>query len=433
MRDFRPGRAYENPLRCAILKPSQSQPDGPEMHIEYLSLNNFRNYARLELALPVGAVVLHGQNAQGKTSLLEALYYLATSRSPYTTSDRQLIHWRTEDDPIPFARLAADIVRADSPRQRLELTLMLDKSTGQARFKKVIKLNGVEKRVMDIVGLLAVVLFLPQDLALVEGSPSERRRFMDTTLTQLDHEYLDALERYERALPQRNALLRRIAEKRSRPAELDYWDEQIAEAGAVIIAGRQRFLRELELRAQTNHYELTGGRETLTLKYQPSFTPTHEGGGQLSFDVLGLDLHRQVAPEEIAPQFREQLQQEQRESILRGVTLSGPHRDELRLHINGRDCGMYGSRGQARTAVMALKLAELGWMRDRIGEWPLLLLDEVVAELDAHRRAYLLEKLDGAAQTIVTTTELDIFNQDFLERAMVLQIVEGRIATENQP
>lgn len=402
------------------------------MHIEHLSLTNFRNYARLELTLPNKPIVLHGDNAQGKTSLLEAIYYLATSRSPYTSSDRQLIHWRTESDPLPFARMVAEFSNRESPLQRLEITLLLDMTTGSPRFKKNIKLNNVEKRVMDVVSLLAVVLFLPQDLSLVEGSPSDRRRFMDTTLTQVNRAYVQALDTYEKTLPQRNALLRRIAEKRSSAAELSYWDEQLSQAGAVLIAERQSFLRELERRAQSNHHDLTGGRETLTLQYQPSFLPTVEGSGQRSFDLLGLDLHRELTADDIQPQFAEKLKTEQRAAIDRGATLSGPHRDELRLMINGRDCGLYGSRGQARTAVMALKLAELEWMHDHLGEWPILLLDEVVAELDRSRRNYLLDRLNASAQTLVTTTELDIFSDSFLERSALLRIEAGQIADSSE-
>ena len=198
------------------------------MHIEHLSLTNFRNYARLEIGLPTTPVVLHGANAQGKTSLLEAIYYLATSRSPYTNSDRQLIHWRAEEEPIPFARMAAEIHTRQNPLNRLEMTLMMDNSSGVSRFKKTIRLNGVDKRVMDVVGLVNVVLFLPQDLMLIEGSPTDRRRFMDNTLGQVDKDYLEALETYEKILPQRNALLRRIAEGQSRPEELAYWDELMA-------------------------------------------------------------------------------------------------------------------------------------------------------------------------------------------------------------
>jgi DNA replication and repair protein RecF len=401
------------------------------MHIEHLSLTNFRNYARLELSLPATSpVVLHGANAQGKTSLLEAIYYLATAKSPYTATDRQLIHWRAETDPIPFARLSAEVYTRNHPLNRIEMTLVLDRNTdGLQRFRKVIKLNGVEKRVMDMVGLLNVVLFLPQDLTLVEGSPSDRRRFMDNTLGQVDGAYLQAVDTYEKVLPQRNALLRRIADRQSSPRELAYWDEQIVQFGSIIIAGRQKFLRELEYNAQRAHLELTGKREILTLRYQPSFVPTFAGDGQLSFNAPGLDIHRDLDSDQIAPQFANQLKAEQGESINRGMTLSGPHRDELRLFINDRDVGLYGSRGQARTSVMAFKLAELAWMREKIGEWPILLLDEVVAELDAERRAYLLDRIDGVTQTIATTTELDIFTESFLNRATIWHVIDGQIDT----
>jgi DNA replication and repair protein RecF len=405
------------------------------MHIEHFSLTNFRNYARLEVSLPFDRpVVLFGANAQGKTSLLEAIYYLATSRSPYTASDRQLIHWRTEDEPLPYARLSGEVCNRHSPLIRLEMTLMLERMPdGSQRFRKVVKVNGVEKRVMDTVGLLNVVLFLPQDLTLVEGTPSDRRRFMDDTLTQIEAEYLQALNLYEKVLPQRNALLRRIGEKQGSPRELGFWDEQLVQAGSVIIAGRQRFLRELEINAQEAHHDLTARLETLTLQYQPGFLPTAEGNGQLSFNMLGLDLHRDLSAEQVAPQFAEQLQNEQEEAIARGMTLSGPHRDELRLMINNRDAGLYGSRGQARTAVMALKLAELSWMRERTGEWPVLLLDEVIAELDSKRRAYLLERMNNTAQTLMTTAELEIFEPSFLERAAVWQVEDGRISAYQTP
>ena len=399
------------------------------MKIEHLSLTNFRNFARLEFSPPADRpIVLVGENAQGKTSALEAIYYLATSTSPYTTSDRQLIHWRTENDPIPFARLSAEISGADGGYHKLDITLMLDMTTGASRFKKAVKLNNVDKRVMDVARLLNVVLFLPRDLSLVEGAPSDRRRFMDGTLRQVDAEYFLAQQEYEKILPQRNALLKRIADKRADAVELEFWDEQLAANGAVIIAGRQRFLRELETKARATHHRLSGGRESLSLKYLPSMLPATQGEGrQLAFDVIGLDLHRQLSPAAIEQQFLERLQQQRRESIARGLTIAGPHRDELRLFINERDCCLYGSRGQARTVVMALKFAELEWMRDQSGQYPLFLLDEVVAELDSRRRAHLLERLDGAAQTLVTTTELEIFSPAFLERATVYQVQNGQI------
>ena len=403
------------------------------MRIDHLSLTNFRNYARLELSLPSDRpVLLYGDNAQGKTSALEAIYYLATSTSPYTTSDRQLIHWRTEGEPIPFARLSAELGGAAGAYDKLDITLMLDMSSGAPRFKKSVRHNSVEKRVMDVAGLLNVVLFLPQDLSLIEGSPADRRRFMNATLRQAKLDYYRALNEYEKILPQRNALLKRIGERRAGAVELEYWDEQLASNGAIIIAGRQQFLRELELRARDTHHDLTGGAETLSLRYLPSILPRADAnGGQLSFDLHGLDLNRQLTPAEIKPQFQEQLLQRRGEAIRRGATLAGPHRDELRLFINERDCGLYGSRGQARTAIMALKFAELEWMRDQRGEYPLFLLDEVVAELDSKRRQFLLERLDGQAQTLLTTTELDIFDGAFLELAQLLQVRNGQIHALN--
>lgn len=400
------------------------------MRINHLSLTNFRNYARLELELPAGKpLLLYGDNAQGKTSALEAVYYLATSNSPYTASDRQLIHWRAEEDPIPFARLSAELDNRDSSYQKLDITLMLDRSSGAPRFKKSIQLNHVEKRVNEVLGLLSVVLFLPQDLSLVEGSPADRRRFMNSALTQVNLDYRLALTEYEKILPQRNALLKRVAQRRAQALELEYWDAQLAKHGAVLISARQRFLRELERKARATHDALTGGREALSLKYLPSISPSANGDGkQLAFDGLGLDLNQQISPQAIEPQFVERLTAQRQESINRGVTLAGPHRDELRLMINERDCGLYGSRGQARTVVMALRFAELEWMREQIGEYPMFLLDEVVAELDGKRRAFLLERLDGSAQTMLTTTELDIFPPQFLQRSRVYHVHDGQIA-----
>jgi DNA replication and repair protein RecF len=397
------------------------------MRIEHLSLTNFRNYARLELSLPAGPVILQGDNAQGKTSILEAIYYLATSSSPYTTTDRQLLHWRTEEDPLPFARLAAEIAGQRTAFTQLDITLILDATNGVPRFRKVPRVNGVEKRVMDTIGLLNVVLFLPRDLALVEGTPSDRRRWMNDTLAQVDPRYYQALQNYEKILPQRNALLRRIAVGDAAPHELGYWDEQLVHAGSIILAGRQRLLRELEGLAQGHQLALTDQRESLALQYQPSFSPTAEGDGQRSFLVPGLDLHRELTPDQIMPQFNALLERERAESIQRGVTLSGPHRDELRMLVNGRDCGLYGSRGQARTVVLALKLAELAWMARTIGEWPVLLLDEVVAELDARRRAYLTQQLQGEAQILVTTTDLATLAPEFLARAAVWRVVNGQV------
>jgi DNA replication and repair protein RecF len=397
------------------------------MHIEHLSLQNFRNYARLEISLPSGPILLHGANAQGKTSLLEAIYYLATARSPYTVSDRQLINWYADRDLMAFAKIGAEVVSANETHNRVEIILTQGIDGPDARLNKEIRVNGVPRRVMDLIGQVNIVMFLPQDLMLIEGPPTERRRYMNVTLCQTDAGYCEALGTFEKILSQRNALLKRIAEGDASPDQLDYWNGQITESGAVLIAGRQRLLRDLEVKARQIHYDLSGGGEDLELSYRPGFVPTAGNSGQLSFDVLGLDLNRQISATEIAAQFSARLIEMQGEEIARGMTLIGPQRDELRLMVNGRDLGLYGSRGQARTAVMALKLAELGWMRDTIGEWPILLLDEVIAELDANRRAYLLNQVNGVSQALLTTTEPDMFSEEFLRRAARWHIHQGQI------
>jgi DNA replication and repair protein RecF len=403
------------------------------MRLNHLSLTNFRNYARLELSLPTGPILLYGANAQGKTSVLEAVYYLATSRSPWTSADRQLLNWAAENEVIPYFRISAEIERRDNPITRVDITLLRDASGGGLRFEKDIKINGLKKRALDLLGTLNVVMFLPQDLAIVEGSPGDRRRYLNVTMAQVDRDYASALGTYEKVLEQRNALLKRILRRQAGPDELGYWDAQLMQAGSVIIAGRQRLLRELEVLAQRIHHELTGGVELLELRYQPSFMMTATAGGQLAFEVLGLDIHRQLSPKEITEQFSAELSRLRREEIERGMTLVGPQRDELRFSVNGRDLGYYGSRGQARTAIMALKLAELGWMQAAIGEWPVLLLDEFIAELDATRRAYLLDRINGATQAILTTTEPDIFTPAFLHKAAVWKVTAGQITKGSHP
>jgi len=398
------------------------------MKIDHLSLKNFRNYARLEVTLPTGALLLHGQNAQGKTSFLEAIYYLATSSSPYTTSDKQLINWNTEDDYSPFTRIAADVLTDNAMMHQIAMTLVRESANRVGeRFKKEVRLNNVKKKRSDIIGLVAVVMFLPQDLMLVEGSPQHRRRYMDATLAQVDAHYIEAVHKFDKTLTQRNALLRRIQRNQAGEPELEFWDQELTKSAAVIIAGRQRFLREIENQASYIYRDLTGQLEDLKIAYVPSFEPTAEGDGQLSFSIPGLDLHRQIDAKDIVTQYQDALAAIRTQEIERGITLIGPQRDEIRFMVNGRDLGLYGSRGQARTAVLAIKLAELAWMNEKIGEYPILLLDEVASELDEHRRAYLLDQIKDVPQAILTTTEPSVFTQSFLNEATQWKIHAGQI------
>jgi DNA replication and repair protein RecF len=402
------------------------------MLIHHLSLTNFRNYARLELDLSAGPVLLLGDNAQGKTSLLEAIYYLATSRSPHTTSPRQLIHWLAGQESLtPAARIVAQVTQGGSSHT-LDMTLMLEPAaSGEERFRKQIRLDGAPRRASDLVGQVAVVLFLPQDVDLVGGGPALRRRYLDAALSQVDAEYHSALSRLEDVLPQRNALLKQLGERGGDPDQLAFWDEELAMAGARITLLRQQAIVELGQIADAIHRDLTGGRERLRLRYEPGFDPGRPTSGEFQIP-LNLDVPLAIAPnrplEEAQAAFRAQLASRRQEEIVRGVTLVGPHRDELRFIADEVDLGVFGSRGQQRTAVLALKLAEAEWMQGRLGEWPVLLLDEVMAELDASRRAYLLGRINGAHQSLVTSTGLELFGEEFCRRARLLRVAAGQIS-----
>ncbi len=401
------------------------------MHLRHLSLTNFRLYSRLEVDLPPQAILLYGDNAQGKTSLLEAIYVLATGRSAHTTSDRQLINWLASEEGLtPHARLAADVVRSDRALH-IEMVLLLEPANTEDgwRFRKQIKVNGAVVRGTDLIGQIAVVMFLPDDVEIVSGGPANRRKYLDNVLAQVDVEYARALDLYTEVLSQRNALLKQLAETGGDPDQLLYWDEQIAAAGTLITLKRQTLIAELEQLADRLHRDLTRERHTLRLRYQPAFNADQpiEPVYQRS---LGLDLPTQ-SPEATFEQakraFLQQLEAKRKEEVLRGTTLVGPHRDEVRFIADEIDLGVYGSRGQQRTAVLALKLAEVHWMRGKINDWPILLLDEVLAELDAHRRSFLLQQINGANQSILTATDPEMFTAEFRTQAKLVKVIRGRI------
>ncbi len=399
------------------------------MLVRHLSLTNFRLYARLESELPAGPLILVGANAQGKTSLLEAIFYLATAQSHHASSDKQLIHFlalASRETPA-FARIVAEVVGRSETR-RIEIRIIQDPaSNGEGRLRKEILINGVKKRVGDLAGLVNVVMFLPQDMAIIEGSPGDRRRYLDLALSQVDPAYSFALSEYQKVLSQRNALLKQLQERGGNSDQLGFWDDKLCEHGGQIIAARTAALAELESLAGPIHRDLTAGSDGLRLAYHPAFDPVAGPEGQLGLP-LEVPVHRVGIPaEEITARLKQKLAVTRADEIARGMTLAGPHRDEVRFIANGVDLGTYGSRGQARTAVLALKLAEMEWMRRRSGEWPILLLDEVLAELDTGRRRDLLTRLNGAEQCLLTTTDLALFPEEFQSRAAVWQIQSGRV------
>lgn len=401
------------------------------MYLKHLSLTNFRNFTRLDIDVPQGALILVGENAQGKTSLMEAVYYLSSFTSFQAENDRQLINFISSREPLAVARLVAEYQAGEESHQ-LEVRLIQEVNdyNGNPRLRKEILLDGVKRKSSEVVGCFKAVLFLPQMLEVVVGAPEDRRRFINLALTQIIPRYATALGDYNTALTQRNALLKQLGERGGDPAQLNYWDEQLSISGAVLIYHRIQSIQELDHIAAPIHRELTHGNEILRLSYEPSFEPMPKPEGQFllpvnaSIDRTGLILGQ------IQRGFLERLLCLREEEINRGVTTTGPHRDELRFLTNGIDLGTYGSRGQVRSMMLALKLAEMYWMKGKCDHWPVLLLDEVLAELDNQRRSDLLSHIVSCKQVFLTTTDKDLFTNEFLNNARIWRVKEGQIVPE---
>jgi len=399
------------------------------MYVKRILATNFRNYARLELDLPARIHVFQGENAQGKTNLLEMVYYLATTRSPLSSSDRQLMHWAADAEPIPHADLQV-VYNRDGEDHTLDVTMVKEARPGDppeaARFRKRFRLDGRARRAMDIVGRLNTVLFLPRDIALVSGAPSERRRYLDICLCQLDPFYCQTLSRYNRLITQRNALLRQLRDRAAHPHELGYWDDQLSQYGAYVLWRRLWAVQQLEPEAQAIQAHMTDGGETLSLAYQDTVGARLVAGERLN--VAGVDAEAQE--EQIAAlrtRYAQALQAARADERARGVTLIGPHRDDVRFGLNRVDATVYGSRGQQRSVALALKLAEVRLMRRHTGESPVLLLDDVISELDHSRCQLLLQSVSEAEQVLITTTDLQAYGARFRQDAVLWRVDAGAV------
>jgi DNA replication and repair protein RecF len=398
------------------------------VHLTHLSLTNFRNFARLDIDAPGGAILLVGDNAQGKTSLLEAVYFLATFSSFQASSDRELINFLARKEPLAVCRIVADYcVEEQSHRLEVRVIQETNPRNGSSRVRKEILLDGLKRKVSEALGNFNAVLFTPQMLSVIEGSPEERRRYLDLAISQTISSYGAALSVHQRAVSQRNALLKQLFERGGDPAQLAYWDDQIATAGSRIIHARIQTIREIEHLAALTHHELTRGEEVLRLDYRPAYDPHPKTPNQYTLPIESPVDRSGYSREQIEKGFRERLIELRDEEIARGQTTIGPHRDELRFLSNTVDLGTYGSRGQVRTALLALKIAEMNWMKDKTAHWPVLLLDEVLAELDPQRRLDLLTRLSESEQAFLTTTDLDLFSPDFVKKAALWNISGGKI------
>jgi DNA replication and repair protein RecF len=399
------------------------------MFLKHLSLTNFRNFTRLDVDIPRRVALLVGGNAQGKTSVLEAIYFLAAFTSFQTHADRQIINFNeAKNNPLTVTRLVAEYQRGNG-KHRLEVRLILEPMgvvTGQ-RLRKEVLLDGVKKPMSEVIGHFNAVIFVPQMSQIIEGAPEDRRRYLNLALAQSTPMYARVLSEYGQALTQRNALLKSLGERGGNADQLEVWDETLARLGAQLILWRIEALQQIERLASRVHNELTHGSEILRISYEPAFDPLPKPNGQLGLKINTVVDRSGLELKAIQTGFRERLRDLRGEEIARGMTTIGPHRDELRFLANDIDLGNYGSRGQVRTTLLALKLAEVDWMKERTGEWPVILLDEVMAELDLQRRADLLKYIGESEQVLFTTTDLSLFTQEFVQKAEVWHVESGAV------
>lgn len=362
------------------------------MHITSLTLRNFRSYEEAEVLPGEGMTVFSGPNAQGKTNILEAMHLCCTGRSHRTSHDEEMIRWGS-----PAAKVSVLSSQKDGTH---EVSVILTR--GQKK-KKSVRIGARQaERIGELFGHVFGVLFSPEDLQIVKGGPSERRRFLDMQLSQLRPAYFYALQQSARILGQRNALLRAVSEHPSLEGTLDTWDEQLALSGASIVKARREVIGELSRMACEEHRNLTAGKEELSLRYTSEAAQQEDPGAFL--------LRR--------------LQETRADDIRRMTTSTGVHRDDIVISIGGRDARTYASQGQQRSAVLSLKLAQTSFAEKERGEPPILMLDDVMSELDPDRRRQLIERI-GCMQTFVTCT--DISDLAGATQGRIYQVREGKL------
>ena len=357
------------------------------MIVKQIELHNFRNYNTLSLPLSDQVNIFYGDNAQGKTNILESIYVCSTTKSHKGSKDRDMIKIGEEEAHIRM------LLEKKGVPHRIDMHLKKNKTKGVA-------VDGIPiKKSSELFGLMNVVFFSPEDLSMIKNGPGERRRFMDLELCQLNKLYLYYLSNYNKILVQRNNLLKQISYQSSLADTLEVWDAQLAEFGRQIILCRQEFLKEMDEVVKAVHATLSGGKEILTISYEPSVS---------------------------AEEFEHKLKKSREQDIYRKMTHYGPHRDDISFFIGEENIKLFGSQGQQRTAALSLKLAELELVKKKIGENPVLLLDDVLSELDRKRQHHLLNSMDGI-QTMITCTGLEEFVGDRQKFNQIFRVTDGMV------
>ena len=357
------------------------------MIIESVNLNNYRNYDELSINLSDGINILYGDNAQGKTNILESIYLCGTTKSHRGSKDKEIIKFDEEESHIKI------IIKRNDVPCRIDMHLKNSKSKG-------IAVNGIPiKKSSELFGIMNVIFFSPEDLSIIKNGPSERRRFIDMELCQLDKFYLHNLSNYNKVIIQRNKLLKEIYFNydKSLMDTIDIWNLKLAEYGNKIIKRREEFINQLNDIINKIHFKLSGGLETIEIKYEPN-----------------------VSSENIYEKISKSTERDLRMKS----TSVGPHRDDLGFFIENIDIRKYGSQGQQRTAALSLKMSEIELVKNITNDTPILLLDDVMSELDSNRQNQLLSSLDGI-QTIVTCTGLDEFIENRININKIFKIVNG--------
>lgn len=361
------------------------------MIIESIELKSYRNYDELHMDFSQGTNILYGDNAQGKTNVLEAVYVCATTKSHRGSKDREIIQFNRDESHIKLT------IRKNDVPYRIDMHLKKNKPKGVA-------INGLPiRKASELFGIVNVVFFSPEDLNLIKNGPAERRRFIDLELCQLNRLYVHSLVQYNRIVSQRNMLLKEISFKPEYEETLDVWDMQLCQYGKEVIKRREEFIGQLNELILDIHGNLSGKKEILKLGYEPN-----------------------VKPED----FEETLRKNRFRDLKQKTTLVGPHRDDMGFYINNIDIRKYGSQGQQRTAALSLKLAEIDLVERIVHDYPILLLDDVLSELDSNRQNHLLAGINHI-QTLITCTGLEDFVSNRFKIDKIFKVIEGTVISEN--
>lgn len=386
------------------------------MRLDRLLISDYRNLERVDLSPGPSASVFVGENAQGKSNLLEAVYMLATMRAARAETDAQVVRrGAVENDVLPAARVVGEVSTAEGPL-KVEVAVVARPGTDGHAVTKTVKVNGVARRLASAVGRFTAVLFTAEDLEMVVGPPSLRRRYLDMTLAQVDPAYSSARARFERVLTQRNSLLKRIREGLAGVGELSFWDEELAKDGAVIFHRRLEAASVLSALASDFHSRLAPGEE-LSISYRPRI------------DLPEVDMDETA----IRDRYQRVLAAHVSRDVAAGITLSGPHRDDVEFALDGLAAAGFASRAQQRTIALSLRLGEARFLHERRGEPPVLLLDDILSEMDAGRRASVLGAIGESGQMLVTGTDWDRFPADFLEGASLYSVAGGSVHPAGAP